>query len=293
MLRQILVTSLALAGPVPAQQTPTTTWDSVARILQTAPAPQTGYIRYNFPRRDITLRLGDVTVAPAMALGTWAGFSGPPNSATMMGDIVLLGAELKPVLAELARQGIAVSAIHNHLSGESPQITYAHFHADGKALDLATRLDRVLALTAVPRPVAAAGAAPLTVDTARVFRALGQSGRASGAVAQLSWVLVPGKVTMHGKTVVPALGYGTPINIQMVDTQRAVATGDFSVLASRVDPVLDALASHGITGTAVHTHLVGETPKIYYIHFWADGPLDDVLSGLRAALDAGRATAAR
>jgi hypothetical protein len=265
MLRQLLVTSFALAAPVAAQRAPTAVWDSVGRILQTAPAPQAGYVRYNFPRRDITLRLGDVTVAPPMALGTWAGFSGPPNSATMMGDIVLLSAELKPVLAELARQGIAVSAIHNHLAGESPQITYAHFHADGNALDLATRLDRALTLTAVPRPVA----------------------------AQLSWVLVPGKVTMHGKTVVPALGYGTPINIQMVDTQRAVATGDFSVLASRVDPVLDALASHGITGTAVHTHLVGETPKIYYIHFWADGLLDDVLSGLRAALDAGRATAAR
>jgi hypothetical protein len=93
---------------------------------------------------------------------------------------------------------------------------------------------------------------------------------------------------MHGKTVVPAQAYGTPVNVQMVDASRYVATGDFSVLEGRVQPVISALAANGITATAVHSHLVGETPKIYYIHFWADGAPQAVLTGLRAALDAGR-----
>jgi hypothetical protein len=87
---------------------------------------------------------------------------------------------------------------------------------------------------------------------------------------------------------VPALGYGTPINIQAVSATRAVATGDFSVVGSKVAPVFTALTTHGITTTAVHSHLVGEEPRIYYMHFWADGPLTDVLQGLRAALDAAR-----
>jgi hypothetical protein len=247
-----------------------------------------GYYRYTWPRRDVTLRISDVTVSPALALGAWAGFSGDATDATMMGDLVLTSGEVKPVLAELARLQIEVTAIHNHLAGEDPKITYVHFHADGNALELAGRLDRVLARTSAPRPVAPAAAQPVTIDTALVFKTLGLRGRAQGAVAQVSVVLVPGTVTMHGRTVTPALGYGTPINIQVVSPDRAVTTGDFTVLAAKVAPVFDALTAHGITVTALHSHLVGEEPRLYYMHFWADGSLTDVLRGLRAALDAAK-----
>lgn len=282
------VTALAALSATACAQSVVAPWDSVGRILKAPPAPTGGYIRYNFPRRDITLKVNDVTVSPALALGAWAGFSGDGGNATMMGDLVLLSAELAPVLAELARQHVAVTAIHNHLAGESPQITYVHFHADGNAIELAARLDRVLAQSATPRPVITTPAATVTIDSALVFRTLGVSGRAQGNVAQVSVNLVPGDVTMHGRVVNPALGYATPINIQMAGPNRAVATGDFSVLGTKLGAVTSALAAHGITATAVHSHLVDEQPQIRYVHFWADGPLLAVLSGLRAALDAGR-----
>ncbi len=291
--RALLATVLVLGGlatGAPCQAPLGAPWDSVGRILRTSGAAAGGYYRYTWPRRDLTLRIGDVTVSPALALGAWAGFSGDPTDATMMGDLILTNDELKPVLAELARQRIAVSAIHDHLVGEEPRLTYVHYHGQGNALDLATRLDRVVALTGAPRPVTMAPPSPVTIDTALVFRILGLTGRAQGAVAQLSTTLVPGTVTMHGRPVTPALAYGTPINIQMVrgGGVRAVATGDFAVLGPKVAPVLEALAAHGITATAVHSHLVGEAPTIYYMHFWADAPLPDVLGGLRAALDAAR-----
>jgi len=290
-LRPILPTVLILgaANAVASAQTLLgAPWDSVGRILQTSGLATGGYYRYTWPRRDLTLRIGDVTVSPALALGAWAGFSGDAADATMMGDLVLTSGEVKSVLAELARQQIEVTAIHNHLAGEDPKITYVHFHADGNPLELAGRLDRVLARTSAPRPVAPAAAQPVTIDTALVFNTLGLRGRAQGAVAQVSVVLVPGTVTMRGRTVTPALGYGTPINIQIVGPDRAVATGDFTILAAKVAPVFEALTAHGITATALHSHLVGEEPRLYYMHFWADGPLPDVLRGLRAALDAAR-----
>jgi hypothetical protein len=159
----------------------------------------------------------------------------------------------------------------------------------GDALVIAAKFDKVLARTMTPRPVAAAPLAPrLQIDTTLVFTTLGLRGRAAGKVVQLSVVLPQGAVTMDGHTVVPAQGYGTPINIQAVSSSRYVAAGDFSILGDRTQPVLSALASHGITATAMHSHLVGESPRIYYIHFWADGPPREVLSGLRAALDAAR-----
>lgn len=289
--RTLLVSVLVLGG-LPAGavcQTPLgAPWDSVGRILQTSGALTGGYYRYGWPRQDLTLRVGDVTVSPALALGAWAGFAGDPTDATMMGDLVLTSDELEPVLEELARQRIEVTAIHNHLVGEQPQIVYVHFHGQGGALELAARLDRVLALTRAPRPVVTPPAQPVTIDTAQVFGTLGLAGRAQGAVAQMSTVLIPGPVTMHGRPVTPALGYGSPINVQLVGPGRAVATGDFAVLGSKVAPVLEALVAHRITATALHSHLVGEQPTIYYIHFWADGPLPDLLRGLRAALDAAR-----
>jgi hypothetical protein len=281
-----LLLIVTLAGPGSGRaQAP---WDSVGRILGAPDAFASGYHRYNLPRRDLSVRIGDVTVAPQLALGAWAGFSGTPDDATMMGDLVLTSSEVRPVLAELARERIEVTAVHNHLVGEEPPLTYVHFHGQGGAVDLARRLDRVIALTPTPRPVQPAPSRPLTIDSAAVFTALGQPGKAQGAVAQLSFILVQGQVTLDGRPVTPALGYGSPINLQMVDGSRAVATGDFAVIGPKVEGLMTALAQHGITATALHTHLIGESPSLYYIHFWADGPLPDVLRGLRAALDAVR-----
>ncbi|HEV2669751.1 MAG TPA: DUF1259 domain-containing protein [Gemmatimonadales bacterium] len=288
--RPLLVIATTLLAPAICAQAQTSLpapWDSVGRILQTAGTSTAGYYRYGWPRRDITLRIGDVTVAPGLALGAWAGFSGDSATATMMGDLVLTGDEVKPVLAELASQRIDVIAIHNHVVGD-PQVTYVHFHADGEPRDLAKRLDRVLARTKTPRPVTAPPAQPLTVDTALVFSTLGLRGRAQGSIVQMSTVLVPGQVTMNGRVLNPAMAYGTPINIQVLPGGRAVATGDFSIPGEKVAAVLSALTANGITATALHTHLIGEQPAVYYMHFWADGPLNDVLRGLRAGLDAAR-----
>jgi hypothetical protein len=262
------------------------TWNAVGRTLQSAPTAAPGYTRYNFPRRDITLHVGDVAVSSSLALGSWAGFAGTRDSAVAMGDLVLLAAELPGVLQQLRQAGLAVSGIHNHLAGESPAISYVHFHGAGSALSLATAIDAALGRTATPRPVATATPVPLIIDTAMVFRTLGLQGRAAGAVAQMSTVLVPGVVTLHGKTLVPALAYGSPINLQSVSAERMVGTGDFAILEERVAGLIAALTEHHITATAMHSHLVGESPRVYYIHFWADGKPADVLAGLRAALDA-------
>jgi hypothetical protein len=236
--------------------------------------------------------LGDEQLAPGLALVTWAGFIGTPAAAQAMGDIVSTETELPRVLKALADAHIDVTAIHDHLNGEVPRLAYVHFHAVGRAVDIGHRLDGVFKMTGAPRPGVAAAAAPspVTIDSAQVFTALGKRGKASGAVASLSFMLVNQPVMVDGMAVFGPLAYGTPIAIQQVSPSRAVATGDFSVLAAQVQPILRALAANGITATAVHNHLVGATPGVYYIHFWADAPMTALLKGIRAALDAGTAS---
>src|SRR5438093_2316830 len=190
---RLILPYLLLAVALPrvsraADSPPGAPWDSVAAILETKDAFASGYHRFNLPRRDITLRVGDVTLAPELAQGAWAGFSDDPNMALLMGDLVLKATELGPVLAELAAQGLDVTAIHNHLVGEEPRLIYVHFGGHGRAVELARRLDRALALTATPRPVAPAAGAPLAIDSALVFRGLGRSGRTHGSVAQVSFM---------------------------------------------------------------------------------------------------------
>ena len=204
-------------------------WQDVGRAFQGTPTDGGGYVRYNFPRSDLKVMLGDVQLAPALALVSWAGFSGTPAMSHVMGDIVCTETELPRVLKALADGNFDVTAIHDHLNGEMPRLTYVHYHAMGAAADIGRRLDGVFKMTGAPRPVvAAAKPPPVTIDTAKVFTALGKRGKASGAVASLSFALISEPVMVDGAPVLGALAYGTPISIQQVSPTRAVATGDFS-----------------------------------------------------------------
>ena len=262
-------------------------WDSVGVILQSHASRGAGTYRYAFPRRDLTVRVGRVQVQPALALGSWAGFGTMGRDTVVMGDLVVTTSELRPVLQELERQQIRVAAIHNHLVGETPRIMYVHYEATGTPLALARRLDAVLRRTRTPRPVAPTASAAVTVDSALVYSMLGARGHASGAVAQVGFNLVGGPVEGLGG-VLPVFAYGTGIGIQAVGRSQVVGTGDFAVPGAKVEPVVRALVSHGILVTALHTHLIGESPAVYFIHFWAEGPIQVELTGIRAALDAAR-----
>ncbi|MBI4501393.1 MAG: DUF1259 domain-containing protein [Gemmatimonadetes bacterium] len=189
--------------PAQAQGRLTPPWDSVASILKTNGAFSGGYYRYGFPRTDLSVRIGTAVVAPGLALGTWAGFFGDRANATMIGDLVLTAAELSPVEGELARNGIGITAIHNHLAGESPQLTYVHYLAEGEALDLARRLSAVLERTATPRPVRPALPPPVTIDTSAIFRGLGASGKAQGNLVMVTVLLVRDTVRWPGRTMPP------------------------------------------------------------------------------------------
>lgn len=278
------ILALLLAAPLAAQSAP---WDSIGHLLQ-APMTVAGeFHRYNLPRSDLSVRLGDVTIAPGLALGSWAAFGAFGSDSIVLGDLVLTGSELGPVLRELAADGITVTAIHNHLAGEEPSLRFAHYWGTGSPLDLAAKLRRVFALTATPLPVRPSTPAPPVLDTALIFRTLGGSGRATGPLVLMSFNLVPGGVTIGGAAV-PPVAYASPVNFQSITPQRVVAYGDFAVPGGKVPGIVAALARPGMTATAMHSHLVGESPTLTYIHFWGDGRLEDLLAVLRAALDAAR-----
>jgi len=202
-----------------------------------------------------------------------------------MGDLVLTQQEVNPVLSQLLEGGLTVTALHNHLLRSFPTTMYMHVHGTGNAADLATSLRRALAASRTPMRTQAGPAPPaLALDTKALDALMRAEGKVAGGTDQFSFPRGE-QVTEDGMPLPAALGLATAINFQPTGSGRAVVTGDFVMVASEVPAVLAELRRHGIEITALHNHLIGEEPRLFFMHFWGNDKVTQLGQGLRAALD--------
>jgi len=277
-----LVCSLSLPILVRAQGVTTATIDqALGRSGQ-----KTGDVyRVSFPRTDLHVSVSGLAVKPGLALGSWAAFLGTDDNAMVMGDLVLLEEEVNPVMAKLRSYHFEITALHNHLMGETPKVLYVHYMAHGSASQLATSLRTALGVSKTPleKPAAAAEepAAPAWVKT--VEDAVGRKGTFKAGV--LSYGVPRGDIiTMGGMTIPPAAGVGEAINFQAADSGSVATTGDFVLVADEVNPVLSELQGRNILVTALHSHMLTEQPRLFFMHFWSVGSPESVGEGIKAAL---------
>ena len=261
-------------------------WGSVDKALGRAGMTQAdGVHRYAFPRSDLSVQLDGVQIKPALALGGWLAFQPMGASCLVMGDLVLTPEEVNPVMSALLNGGIRVTAVHNHLLRASPQTIYMHVWGKGDPARLAVTLRSALALSRTP--LAAPSAAPpakIDLDTAALDRAIGRQGKVNGGVYQFT-IPRAEKIVGNGMAEGASMGTGTAINFQPLGGGKAATTGDFVLIGNEVDPVMRALRSAGIEITALHTHMVGEQPTLYFMHFWAVGSTSQLAASLRRAVD--------
>lgn len=285
-LSATLLASLpSIASALPPQPQPAT-WTAVDQALGRSGTTQPdGVRRYGFPRSDLHVELDGISIKPALALGGWVAFQPMGTNAVAMGDLVLTPEEVNPVMSELLRGGFRVTALHNHLLRSAPATVYMHVEGRGDPVRLAAALHAALGLSHTPPP-APPTAAPVTMDldTVAVDRVMGRSGKANGGVYQLTFPRAE-KIVQGGMVEGASMSTGTGINFQPLGGGRAAVTGDFVLLGSEVDPVMRELRSHAIEVTALHSHMIGEVPIIYFMHFWGVGTTTQLATGLRAALD--------
>jgi hypothetical protein len=260
-------------------------WTDVERILGRAAVPQPGDVaRFNFPRRDLHVTVGKVTVKPSLALGSWVAFKRLGDGQSMaMGDLVLTENEIDAVISALQSGGVEQTALHNHILGGTPNTMYLHIRAHGRATDIAQTIHRALAATKTPLDTAPTAAAAFDLDTAALARALGRHGRVSGGVYQVG-VGRAEHIMENGHEIPGSMGLGTSINFQPTGGGQAAITGDFVMIGSEVNPVIRALRAGGISITALHSHMIGETPRLYFMHFWAVDDAMNLARALNAAL---------
>jgi hypothetical protein len=245
-----------------------------------------GVYKVSLPRTDLSVSVKDVRVKPGLALGSWIAFKDTGGQAVVDGDLVLTEDEVTPVFQKLRKERIEVSALHNHLIGESPRVMFLHIAGKGDAARLARAIKEALSLTKTPIEAAGKTASEEAgFNTEQIQEALGYKGQVKGGVLHVN-IPRPEPIKMDGATLPPSMGMSTALNFQATGDNKIAATGDFVLTRDEVDGVTKALAEHDIAVTALHNHLVHGTPALYFMHFWANDSADKVAKGLRAGLDA-------
>ncbi len=273
---------------VPAAHAQDLDWQKVDEILARKPAVSSDVHRYGFPRTDLSVTLDGVTIKPALALGGWIAFKPAHGNAMIMGDLVLLESEINPVMLKMIANGIEITAVHNHLLRANPATFYMHVAGHGDPVTMATAIRDALAESKTPLTVAASTTPPPAVDldTAQLDQIIGVKGQANGGVYQFN---VPRRdaVTEDGMQLTPvgAMGLAIGINFQPTGGGKAAITGDFVLTSDEVNPVIAALRANGIEVTALHSHMLDEQPRLFFMHFWANDDAIKLAKGLRAALD--------
>jgi len=288
--------TLSCAMPAAAQVTSPPSdggpsWAAVQQALGGRGSMQPGdVLRFGFPRTDLTVVADGVTLKPTLALGSWVAFKrmGASGESVVMGDLVLTEGEVSPVMLALQQNGVEQTALHQHVLRESPRVLYMHIDAHGDALKIANAIRIAIGASKTPltAPTASTPSVPAAfeLDTAAIARTLGVAGRVNGGVYQVNAARAE-RIMAHGMEVPPSMGVATVMNFQPTGGGKAAITGDFVMTAAEVNPVIRALREHGIEVTALHSHMLDESPRLFFMHFWANADAATLAAGLRAALD--------
>jgi hypothetical protein len=274
-----------LSAPAPAADGD---WGRVSKALgKSGTVLPGGIYRVVLPRSDLKATLDGVALKPTFALGGWVAFEKVGQDAMIMGDLVLTQSEVNPVMSKLFAGGIEITALHNHLLRNRPFTMYLHVFGEGDPVKLATALHNALAASRTPLSAAASGSsqsppAP-TLDIAAIGHILGAKGKNAGGVYQFSFPRAE-PIREGGMVVPPAMGVANAINFEPTGDGKAAITGDFVLTGHEVNPVAKALRAHGIEVTAVHNHMLGEEPRLFFLHFWAHDDAKKLAEGLKAAL---------
>ena len=264
-------------------------WKAVEQALGKPGQIQPGDVfRVGMPRTDLAVTVKGVPVKAGFALGSYAAFKQMGDRAMVMGDLVLLDQEVPAVMSGLFSGGLEVTAVHNHLNEMSPHVMYMHYEGHGDAVQLAKALRQALSASGTPLgasgAVAAVSGGP-ALDTKQIEQALGRQGRDIGGGVYQVTVARAEAITGMGQPLLPAMGVVTVLNFQPTADGKAAITGDFVLIDKEVNAVAKTLRQHGIDVTALHNHGLMDTPRLFYMHFWANDDPAKLAQGLRAALD--------
>lgn len=270
------------------QQVDTLEIQNIENIVGRQGTENNGEYKITIPQNDLNITVDGFRINPPMGLGSWAAFSPTAEGAMLMGDIIVGGDEIGPIQKVVVEQGLSVTAIHNHFVRNQPNYMYMHIGGMGSEEKLANGVnaifDKIQELRGGDPGAAEAVTVENTLDTAMITNILGHEGSMNNGVFKVTVGRPDVDLREHSVPVSTFMGFNTWASWQGTPEMAAVA-GDFTMLASEVEPVIKALVAHDIEVVALHNHMVHEEPRIFFLHYWGVGPAEELAKGLKAALD--------
>jgi hypothetical protein len=238
-----------------------------------------GTATFDVPR-NLTVTLNGIRLAPGSDLSHEIRMMSIGDKAMAIGELVLTEDEIGDVTQKLRDTGIDETALHNHLLHESPGLMYLHFHAYGDPVDITTAVNDIITPLGKGPEGKFDGQG---IDTARLDRIMGAEGKADGGVYSFT-VPRADNVTMDGITLSPYMDISTEITFQPLGGGKALAIGEFVLESDEVKPVIEVLSGNGFEIDALHSHMLSEQPRLFYLHTRATGDAEQLASRLRLAM---------
>jgi hypothetical protein len=246
-----------------------------------------GVFKVSVPRKDLAVTIAGVKMSPPMGLTSWAAFKHDGKDDMVMGDMVMTEDQVSPVMSAALDNGLEVTALHNHFIWDSPRVMFMHIGGMGDETALATAVGKIFAKiketsgSTGKNPEAQIDPAHSSLDPAKLDSTLGLKGQYKDSV----YKFVVGRTTrMHDVTIGNQMGVNTWGAFAGSD-DKAIVDGDFAMREGELQNVLKTLRTAGINVVAIHQHMVGEEPRIIFLHYWGMSRAVDLAKGLRAALD--------
>lgn len=247
-----------------------------------------GEYKITVPQNDLNVVVDNFKIIPAMGLASWAAFTPVPGGSMVMGDIILTETDLKPVQQAVIRQGLTITAIHNHFVRNHPNVMYMHIGGSGNTEQMAQKVKAVFEAVKASRGHDPAATAPdsviTTIDVKLLDSIIGSKGEWNKGVYKYTIARPDVELKEHDVTVTSFMGFNTWAAWQG-NMDKAAVAGDFTMLESEVAPIIKALIENGIEVVAVHNHMVQEKPRIFFLHYWGVGNAEQLAKGLKAALN--------
>ena len=247
-----------------------------------------GEYKITVPQNDLNIVVDGFKIIPPMGLGSWAAFTPCADSAMVMGDIIITETDLAPVQQEVIRQGLTITAIHNHFVRNRPNVMYMHIDGSGDVSKLSSAVkavfDKVKQVRGKDPKEGAADSVINKLNISMLDSIIGHKGEMAKGVYKYTIGRPDVSLQEHGIPVSSFMGFNTWASWQGT-SERAAVCGDFTMLEHEVAPVIKALVENRIEVVAVHNHMVHEEPRIFFLHYWGVGNAEQLAKGFKAALD--------